>query len=381
MRLSCSLLVASAAASLAVGCGPTTMRVASLEDLERVRATPMARESAQVAPEAYARAEQQRDLARRAHEEHDDVLANIYAEHAVAAYQHALVVARLARASTELVDAQKALDETSLQVDKLEATRADLDRDARELEQRVQLARQRMLPAQSEKATPEREAARLAVARSFAVEARLLCGAARLVAAECTPPDAGAAAGLAEADAARTKVEPLLDKGARPVPIDDAARARAACLEALTKERRTCAGPQGDEGGADALLAEISATGGWDAARNDRGVVVTVRGAFKGKELADGWAAKLGDLGRVAKSHPAFVLQVVVHDADQPGPKDEVDIKRAEATVKALVDGGAVANRIDTELAGARAPVVDPADRKLRARNERLEVVFVPTGK
>jgi hypothetical protein len=379
--LSALAVQAATAVSVLAGCGMSTMRVASLDDLDRVRATPLVKESAQVAPEAYARAEQQRDLAWRAHEEHDDTLANIYAEHAVAAYQHALVVARLARASTELVDAQKALGESSLQVDKLEATRAGLDRDARELEQRVQVARQRMLPAQSETATPAREAARLVVARSLAFEARLLCGAARLVAAECTPPDAGAAAGLAEADAARTKVEPVLDKGAHPVPIDDAARVRASCLEALTKERRTCAGPGGDEGGADALLAEISASGGWEAARDERGVVVTVRGAFRGKELADGWAGKLGDLGRVAKSHPTFVLQVVVHDADAPNARDEGDARRAEATVKALVDGGAVAGRIDSELAGARAPVVDPADRKLRPRNERLEVVFVPTGK
>jgi hypothetical protein len=375
-------LLAASALSIVAGCGANTMQVAALDDLERVRATPLARESAQVAPEAYARAEQLRDLARRAHDAHDDTLAVIYAGHAVAAYQHALVIVRLARASTELIDAQKALDETSLQVEKLETSRAELDRDAHELEQRVQIARQRMLPAQSDTAgTPAREAARLAAARSFALEARLLCGAARLVAAECTAPDAGASADLAEADAARTKVEPLLDKGAHPVPIDDAARARAACLESLTKGRRTCAGPHGDEGGADALLAEISATGGWDPSRDERGVVVTLRGAFKGRELADGWAAKLADLGRVAKSHPAFVMQVVVHDADAPAAKSDDDARRAEAAVKALVDGGAVASRVDTVLAGTRAPVVDPADRKLRERNERLEVVFVPTGK
>jgi hypothetical protein len=367
MRAAAALLLLAVAA-----CGGGPMRVAALDELERVRATPMAKAGAEIAPEAYAHAEEQRDLARRAHEAHDDTLATIHAEHAVAAYQHALVIVRLARAATELDDAQKALDETATTLHELDASRAELDANAAELEQRAQVARQRILPAQSGPASGGREAARLGVARSMAFEARLLCGAARLVSAE--------APGLSDAEAALAKVEPGVDKGAHPVPIDDAGHARVLCLESLTRARRGLNG-RDDEGGADALLAEISASGGWDPSRDERGVVVTVRGAFQGKALADGWAAKLQDLGRVAMSHPAFALQIVVHDAAAPGAKDDADARRAEAAVKALVAGGAAAGRVDTELAGARAPVVDPADRKLRARNERLEIVFVPTGK
>jgi hypothetical protein len=97
--------------------------------------------------------------------------------------------------------------------------------------------------------------------------------------------------------------------------------------------------------------------------------------------VAEPAAAKLKELGRVAAAHPSFALQVVVHDAQPPRPKDDVDARRAEAAARALVDGGATAARLKTELAGARAPVVDPADAKLRARNERLDVVFVASGK
>jgi flagellar motor protein MotB len=61
-------------------------------------------------------------------------------------------------------------------------------------------------------------------------------------------------------------------------------------------------------------------------------------------------------------------------------PKDESDARRAEAAVKAIVDGGAPAARVKSELAGARAPVVDPQDARLRARNERVDVVFVTGG-
>jgi outer membrane protein OmpA-like peptidoglycan-associated protein len=44
--------------------------------------------------------------------------------------------------------------------------------------------------------------------------------------------------------------------------------------------------------------------------------------------------------------------------------------------VKTLVAGGAGA-KIKSETAGASAPLVDPQDPKGRARNARLEVVFV----
>jgi hypothetical protein len=375
LRATSSGLLASLA-SLAMlsalpACGATTMRVAALDELERVRATPMAQDAATVAPEAFARAEAQRALALQAHAQHDDTVAMIHADRAVAAYQHALVVVRLAKAAVELADATKSLDDATAQVHDLDAQRSGLDRDATELEQRVQIARQRVLPAESAPASGSHEAARLVEARSMAVEARLLCGAARLVSPE--------AAGLTEADAARVQVEAGLEKApsAHPVPIDDAARARVSCLDVLTRARRAHGG---DEGHADALLSELSATGKWDPSRDERGVVVTLRELFRGRDLAEGAAGKLQELGRVAAAHPEFALQVVVHDADAPAAKDDGDAKRAEAASKALVDGGATAGRIDTELAAARAPVVDPADRKLRGRNERLEVVFVPTG-
>jgi hypothetical protein len=351
------------------GCGATPMRVAALDDLERVRAAPLAQEGRADAPDAFARAEAMRALALQAHAAGDDTVAMIDADRAIAAYQRALVVVRLAKAATELADAQKSLDEATTEVHELDAQRTALDRDAAELEQRVQIAEQRLLPAESGPASASREAARAVEARSMVTEARLLCGAARLVASDAN--------GLADAEAAGIKVQGALDKGVHPVPIDEAMRARVTCLDVLTRARRARGG---DEGHGDLLLAELSATGKWDPSRDERGVVVTLHGVFRGTELAEGAAAKLEELGRVAAAHADCGVQVVVHDADAPAPKDDGDAKRAQAATKALVDGGAIATRIDTELAGNRAPVVDPADRKLRPRNERLEVVFVPTN-
>jgi outer membrane protein OmpA-like peptidoglycan-associated protein len=186
------------------------------------------------------------------------------------------------------------------------------------------------------------------------------------------------AAGLADADVEVKKLDQRLAAGVRPAPIDEAARVRARCLDVLTRARRA----SGDDAGqSDALLSELSAAGGWDPVRDERGVVVTLHGAFRGPELAGEVTAKLKDLGRIAAAHPAFGVQVVVHDAQVSSPKDPADTHRAEAAVQALVAGGEPTARIQPEQAGTHAPLVDPADGKERARNERLDVVFVASGK
>jgi len=365
-----SALLAVAAALAMVACGGPLAHVAALDDMERVRGGAGAQEGARLAPEAYARAEQERRIALALHDSGDDVGAVLHAERAVAAYDHALVVARLARASTEQADAQKALDDATTQAQTVEASRASLEHDAQELEGRLRVARDRMMPAASGKATGDREAARAQAARSMGVEARLLCDAAQLVAAD--------AAGLADANGELAKLDDKMAKGASPAPIDDAARARAHCLDVLTRARRAAGD---DAGAADTLLSELSASGGWDPVRDERGVVITLHDAFHGAELAPDAAKKLQDLGRVASAHPGFGVQVVVHDAQAPSAKDTTDAKRADAAAQALVAGGAAQGKLKTELAGARAPIVDPGDAKVRGRNERLDVVFVASGK
>jgi hypothetical protein len=371
VRAHLGLVLVAALAGLSVSaCGATTMRVAALDDVERVRAGSDAQQGASLAPEVYARAEQERRIAIAAHEAGDDVAATLHAQRALAAYTHALVVGRLARAATEQADAQKALDDTSTQAQTVEASRAQLEHDAQDLEQRLRIARDRLMPAASATAPADREAARQVAARSMTVEARLLCDAAQLVAADSS--------GLPDAVADVGKLEDRLAKGASPAPIDDAARVRSRCLEVLTRARRTAGD---DAGAADTLLAELSASGGWAPARDERGVVVTLHDPFQGAALSTDTASRLKELGRVASAHPGFALQVVVHDAQPPRPRDPTDGKRADAASQALVAGGAASGKLQTELAGARAPLVDPADGKARPRNERLDVVFIASAR
>ena len=198
------------------------------------------------------------------------------------------------------------------------------------------------------------------------MQARLLCAAAHMVSRD--------APGLAEADEAVTTLEGRLAKTPRPAPIDEASRSRAHCLDVLTRARR---GADHDADADDSLLAELSAAGGLDPSRDERGVTVTLRDAFQGPSLTAAAREKLKDLGRVAAAHKLFGLQVVVHDARAAAANDTTDAKRADAAVQGLVDGGAAVSRVRAELAGAMAPVVDPNDAKERGRNERLEVVFI----
>lgn len=365
IRSALTLLVALSCAA----CGATQMHVAAIDDMERVRAGADTQEGARVAPELYARAEQERRFSLDAHAHGDDVGATLHAQRAVAAYEHALVVARLARAQTELADAQKSLADATAQAQQVDASRAGIEKQVQDLEARLRVTRDRLMPASSDSATGDREAARLVAARSMATEARLLCDAAQLVATD--------AAGLGDANDALGKLDDRLAKRPHPAPIDDAARARAGCLDVLTRVRRAT----GDDAGAsDALLAELSAAGGWDPVRDERGVVVTLHDAFQGASLAPDATKKLADLGRVAAAHPGFAVQLVVHDATAPGAKDTTDAKRADAATQTLVAAGAPAARVKSETAGAREPLVDPSDAKARPRNERLDVVFVATG-
>jgi len=374
VRAGLGWLVAAALGLGAAGCGSAVLHVAAMDDVERVRSGADAQEGAKVAPEVFARAEQERRISMAAHAAGDDVAASLHAQRALAAYTHALVVGRLARASTEQADAQKALDDTTTQAQTVETSRAQLEQQVQELDQRLKITRDRLMPATSASATGDREAARLVAARSMTVEARLLCDAAQLVTA-----DASSISGLGDAIAEVGKLEERVSKGgASPPPIDDAARTRARCLDVLTRARRTTGD---DAGAADTLLAELSASGGWAPARDERGVVVTLHDAFQGASLSADASSRLKELGRVAAAHPGFALQLVVHDAQPPGPSDATDTRRADAATQAVVSGGAAPGKLKTELAGARAPLVDPADVKARGRNERLDVVFIASAR
>jgi outer membrane protein OmpA-like peptidoglycan-associated protein len=339
--------------------------------MEGVRASPAAqKEGAKLAPQQFAHADDERALANQEARDGDPTSASLHAARAIAAYTDAIVLARLARASTETDDAKAALARDEARAHTLSTERAEIEREADELEKKLQVSREALAPVPSGHADPEREAARRVAARSLAAEGRLLCGAARLLSPSLD--------GLEGAEKDVDAIDAQLDKPKRAAmaPIDGSARARAACLGLLSRARRSSDATSPSD--PDALLSELSASGAWDPTRDERGVVVTLRDVFKGTALTPTASKALAELGRVAAAHPSFAVQVVVHDAIAPSAAEaEADAQRARAVAGALVAGGAAEARVKPEAAGARAPIVDPSDARHRSRNARVEVVFV----
>lgn len=351
----------------------------SVGDAERMRAGLDGKDTQSLAPQIFAAANQELALAKQAQAAGDDTGADLHGDRALAMYNHAIVLARLARATKEEAAASEALSRATEQAQRYAGQRKAIDHEADDLEKKLRVAREAQLPPSSGPTDPDRERARLVAAHSLVTQARLLCSAARLVSAQ--------APGLSDAETAVVALERQIDRSKTAVTIDPAARARAACLTSLTKARRASSA---DADQPDTLLSELSQSGDPKAvrrtgdlapARDERGVVVTMRSAFKGEKLTPEAEASLKDLGRVGAAHPTFAVQVVFHDGTAPGAGEmAANQKRGEAVVHALVEGGAAAAKVKVEQAGAMAPVVDPKDARHRDRNARIEVVFVSGG-
>lgn len=365
---------ASLALALAcAGCGASVVLSTPVLDMNRMKGSPDVQAAATLAPQEVALADNERLASEKATRDGDDVAASLYAAQAVASYTNAVVLARLARATRLADEASSDLARDDARAQKLAGERVEAEREADELDNKLQVAREALAPASSGHADPEREAARLVAARALAAQARLLCGAAGLL----TPTLEGLDAAIADVNT----LEARLDKGAATTKgaaaIDTAARVRATCLSLLTRARRA------ETGAAalvepDVLLSELSASRQFEPSRDERGVVVVLRDAFKGTGLTPDAAKELGELGRVAAAHPLFAVQVVVHDATQPtAAESAVDRDRAKSAAAAIVGAGEPEARVKAETPGARAPIVDPRDARHRGRNARLEVVFV----
>jgi len=427
-------------------CAPTP-RPSVLGEIEKVRGGAAAAQAKRLAPDAFAHAEKLRREADAAFEAEDLPGSQALGERSLAAYAHAHALARIAQAEEAEAAARKSLAAAQAELASMEADQARVAAELSALDMKIKVARDAQPITPSGRASPEREEARRAAARSLALQGRMLCAAARLLitpatttpggesapAAPAAPagatapaggapkagataagatataagataagaPKAGAAAApaagataagapkagataagaggtletqLAEATAAVDKLEGDLGQSG-PAPIDRASRVRAGCLAVLTAARRASTPVSRAPGAGDALLATLSGAGSWAPARDERGVVVTLRGILDPSGLTPAGEARLRELATIAAAHPAFPVAVVLHSDREPAPRDEAAWRaRADAIVRVLRAGQV--QRVEPVLAGARAPVVDPAGRE-RGRNARVEIVFV----
>ncbi len=346
----------------AAACAPTP-RPEIMREVESARVSAAVQAAAKAAPQAYADAELRRTHAEEAFRNDHVASAQILSEQALAAYTRATVQARLARAQASLADEQARLTKASAQQADLDAQQQRFLLEAETLETRLKVARDAEPLPVSGPASAEREAARAAAVQALLSQAKLLCLSARLLepARESVPP-------------LLAKVSDLSGKLATPpAPIDDAVAVRSGCLKELTLARRPATGKNPAAGVTDALLAELSASSLLPF-RDDRGVVVTMRALFNGRDQLNADAStELDTLGKVAKAHPEFPLLLVVHGAK--GNASTRDVAQAAAVAEALRKSGAP--NVAAETAGAALPVLDPARPGAGERNARVEVVFV----
>jgi hypothetical protein len=347
-------------------------RPSVMADAERARSA-MAAQATELAPEAMAHADKLRRDAETAYASGDLAGAQILAERAIAAYQHALVLVRVTRATDAANRARLALLAAEQTLAQTEGEQRRVSAQADDIELRIKVIKDAAPLAATGPGDPAREQARMTSSRSLALDARLLCGAARMLAPE-TPA-------LTEAQTTSEELDKRLAGSPRIAPIETAMRARSQCLSALTAARRT-AGATSSIGKSDQLLAELSTMGGLSPVRDDRGVVVTVRNLFTALQLTTDGKELLSALGRVAQAHPDFPVQVVVHSAGK-GRSFEAradERKRGDAVAKALAEAGANSERMAVEAAGSAHPTLDPTLARNPSRSERVEIIFVDPG-
>ncbi len=337
---------------LALGCARPA-RPAAMAEADTVRKAPAAVTAAALAPEAFAHAEKTRREAEDAYQSGDLSGAQILGERAVAAYQHALVLARIASATETSNRARAAIRAAEQSFAETDGEQKRVAAQADDLEVRIKVIKDAVPVAPAGPADATREQARFGSARSLALDAKLLCAAAKMVGSDTTV--------LAKAQSTLDELTKRLGEKSRAAPIEAAMRARAECLSALTAARRV-ASITSSTGRSDQLLAEVSAMGGLYPVRDDRGVVLTLRDLFAANQLTREAHERLTALGRVAQAH---------QDSDE-------DRRRGEAVAQSLVDAGANKDRVSVETAGTAHPVLEPArDPK---RSERIEIIFVDPG-
>jgi hypothetical protein len=358
MRLWLALAVLAALA----GCA-SAPRLPIMNELEQARRAPAVSEARLKAPQAYARAELLRQRAEEAHRTGDLAGAQILSERALAAYLRATIEARLAVSEARLAEAKLARQQAEMRLAQLDAEQQRLAAEVADLELRAKVARDVEPIVPSKPASPERDKARREAARAILSQASLLCVSAGLV--------EPARAALPALKAKGAELGQRIDAG--PAPIDDAMSLRSECLRELTLARRPRVQQNPSRGESDALLSALSRAD-FLPFRDDRGVVVTLRGLRTAGKLTPAATEKLQALGAVAKAHPAFPVLLVLHDA-RPGAKD--DGFGAELAA-ALESAGAA--RVQLERAGSAEPVVPPQRPGAAGRNERVEVVFVSPG-
>jgi outer membrane protein OmpA-like peptidoglycan-associated protein len=354
-----------------------------LDKVSEMRSAPASKEAETWAPQVHAHAIELEKRAQQALAAADAPAADIFAGGALAAHEHAWVLARLARAERRQLAAQAELDEQRRALAELQTQEQRLRAEAADLELRARVVKNALPLAAHEAASPERIEARRKAAAALATQGRLLCVAARML---------GEADAIKEPLARLDELDRELEAGKGSRALETATELRSQCLRVISGVRRqqsraseparNVAGPPvvgsapTDPVPADLVLAELSAAG-QSPARDERGVAVVLRDVFgTDGSLSAAGRAQLQRLGETAKAHPNFPLLLVGHTS---GSAARPAMDRQLATLTSELQGLGI-ERVAAHDAGARQPLLPPQLPHARERNQRIELVFVAPG-
>ncbi len=346
----------------------TSPRPQVLDESSRVAASEPVDHAKQWAPQAHARAEQLRTKAAEAHDDGDTQAAAALANHAIAAYQRALVLARLAQAEHRIAGAKQELAELQEQRDSLRSAQQAVAVQVQRLELEYKVARDAEPLEPIDKADPKREAARRVAARSIIESARLLCLAAKVAGGAS---DDVQSATVSQLETQLGALEQRLESSPAPTPIDEAYRLRSDCLRAVTRlrDQRRAEAPANDP--SDVLLTRLSES--FPASppfRDDRGVVVTLTSPFDdGGGLTPGAITSLSHLAEVSAQNTSFEAMLVLHG--KPSTSRTSNLKQWVEKQPGLE--AAIVHDAETRLPASAGHVAGTP-----AESSRIEFVFVP---
>lgn len=369
LRSLAALLLAAELAS----CTPPA-RPPQLARAAEVAASPAAAEAEAWAPQAHAHAKRLEQRAEEALAGGDSDGAALLAEQAIAAHEHAWALTRLARAERRRLAAETELAQQQQALEALRVEQQRLSAEAAGLELRARAAGGALPTAAGLAPGTDQLAARRQAAAALATQARLLCVGARLL---------GEGQRVEGILPRLDELERTLANGPAGATLDTAASLRRECLQIISDVRHRNVAPAAQAPRpaanapraplpADVVLDELSAIG-TTPSRDERGVAVSLRGAFGADGVITAAARQeLASIGKVVEAHRDFPLLLVGHGAGR-------DIERQLDAVKAEL-GHAGSGPIEVQAAGERLPLLPPGAAGARERNTRIELVFVAPG-
>ncbi len=341
---------------LAIGCASAPPVPEPVRALDRMMASPAARDVARDAPDAFA--DVTAAVSRARDPSLDDETRSDAALEARLRFERAQALAGAVEARRRIESADRARTELDADIARIEQeTRARQSEVDHLLETRraAELARQ---AAHAPSSTPA--PLRAAAAAEMRQQATLFVAAARLLGASPAQLDE-ARARITSAERAST------GDGNAALAAAGAAYAHA---ERLLSTLREGTSPPTTTGDATSLATALSDAGGMDPRRDARGVIAVMRGLFVGPRLAPTSAQRVETLARVIQGNPEARVRIEVFvGGPTRAPAESLATAQARALATALERAGVPAARLEAQGLHNAGPAAQ--------RDDRVEVVLV----